>query len=57
MLELMDIYTTGMQLMIQRKRERYPAVQRYIVNFDLVGKPKNFHLNIMSVLTQEEIEE
>ena len=42
------------QLMIQRKTEKYPDVHRFIVDFELIGKPNDFHLNVASSFRVED---
>ena len=42
-------------LMIDRKLDWYPHVERFIIDYDIHGKPNNIHLNVISSLQPEEI--
>ena len=45
-----------MTIIIEKKLERYPHVDRFIMDYELLGKPNNLHLNVASSFKPEEID-
>ena len=41
--------------LIEKKNLLYPHIKRFILSYDLVGNKRNFHLNVISTVPQEEM--
>lgn len=43
--------------LVEKKKLLYPHVNRFILSYDLVGNKRNFHLNVISTVPEEEMAE
>lgn len=43
--------------LVEKKNRLYPDINRVILDYDLIGNKHNFHLNIVSIVSEEEITE
>jgi SEC-C motif len=43
--------------LIEKKNLLYPHMNRFILSYDLLGNKQNFHLNVISTVSQEEVAE
>ena len=43
--------------LVKKKNRLYPDINRVILDYDLIGNKNNFHLNVVSTVSKEEVAE